>query len=42
MNKTLGGFFGVAAAEPDAAAGVEVVSRCQGNWLSHLDWDGER
>ncbi len=25
-----------------AAAGPEVLSTCIGNWLSHLDWDGER
>ena len=23
-------------------SGEEVLSRCTGNWLSHLDWDGIR
>lgn len=27
-------------AEEEAAR--EVVASCTGNWLSHLDWDGER
>jgi hypothetical protein len=42
VAKLSGGLFRGSSGPPDDVAAPAAVSSCVGNWLSHLDWDGNR
>lgn len=41
-SSSIGGLFGGRSSDTGTKPATEAVSTCQGNWLSHLDWDNER